>query len=116
MFMFVFFFFQAEDGIRDRDVTGVQTCALPILMQAADCDPTDNSRSRQERRREIVRAGALSEDQDGKNGVQDTEAEHSRQPETPFSVCELFAVRFIEPIVYSPAETVFLHWKSPFQR
>src|SRR5437773_8037064 len=26
----IFFFFQAEDGIRDRDVTGVQTCALPI--------------------------------------------------------------------------------------
>ena len=26
-----FFFFQAEDGIRDRLVTGVQTCALPIL-------------------------------------------------------------------------------------
>ena len=25
-----FFFFQAEDGIRDYDVTGVQTCALPI--------------------------------------------------------------------------------------
>src|SRR5229473_2536078 len=30
--MFVnFFFFQAEDGIRDKLVTGVQTCALPIL-------------------------------------------------------------------------------------
>src|SRR5207248_3647618 len=27
-----FFFFQAEDGIRDRTVTGVQTCALPISM------------------------------------------------------------------------------------
>src|SRR2546422_6158989 len=27
---FVFFFFQAEDGIRDVAVTGVQTCALPI--------------------------------------------------------------------------------------
>src|SRR5699024_11509148 len=26
----VLFFFQAEDGIRDRNVTGVQTCALPI--------------------------------------------------------------------------------------
>src|SRR5699024_592513 len=26
-----FFFFQAEEGIRDRNVTGVQTCALPIL-------------------------------------------------------------------------------------
>src|SRR5476649_1847137 len=29
--MLVFFFFQAEDGIRDHCVTGVQTCALPIL-------------------------------------------------------------------------------------
>src|SRR5437879_11505459 len=29
--MFAFFFFQAEDGIRDTSVTGVQTCALPIL-------------------------------------------------------------------------------------
>src|SRR5207253_8248355 len=28
----VFFFFQAEDGIRDGHVTGVQTCALPILL------------------------------------------------------------------------------------
>src|SRR5688572_31781294 len=28
--MFCFFFFQAEDGIRDLTVTGVQTCALPI--------------------------------------------------------------------------------------
>src|SRR6266702_4975255 len=27
-----FFFFQAEDGIRDGHVTGVQTCALPILF------------------------------------------------------------------------------------
>src|SRR5690606_40192295 len=27
---FLFFFFQAEDGIRDFHVTGVQTCALPI--------------------------------------------------------------------------------------
>src|SRR5215217_91069 len=29
-FFVVFFFFQAEDGIRDIGVTGVQTCALPI--------------------------------------------------------------------------------------
>src|SRR2546430_6629857 len=29
-----FFFFQAEDGIRDLTVTGVQTCALPILLVA----------------------------------------------------------------------------------
>src|SRR5688572_32495732 len=30
MICFFFFFFQAEDGIRDLTVTGVQTCALPI--------------------------------------------------------------------------------------
>src|SRR3989441_13257361 len=29
----MFFFFQAEDGIRDKLVTGVQTCALPISLQ-----------------------------------------------------------------------------------
>src|SRR5699024_11599677 len=29
---FYIFFFQAEDGIRDRNVTGVQTCALPISI------------------------------------------------------------------------------------
>src|SRR5687767_15713535 len=29
------FFFQAEDGIRDKLVTGVQTCALPISLRAA---------------------------------------------------------------------------------
>src|SRR3989440_3946902 len=37
-----FFFFQAEDGIRDLIVTGVQTCALPICpvglpLQSANC-------------------------------------------------------------------------------
>src|SRR5690606_17087730 len=29
---YLYFFFQAEDGIRDFHVTGVQTCALPILF------------------------------------------------------------------------------------
>src|SRR5688572_33248983 len=32
--MCIFFFFQAEDGIRDLTVTGVQTCALPISTAA----------------------------------------------------------------------------------
>src|SRR5262249_60001457 len=49
-----FFFFQAEDGIRDWSVTGVQTCALPIFLDvghisvghaaelhAVDRDPVD---------------------------------------------------------------------------
>src|SRR2546427_8505104 len=34
-----FFFFQAEDGIRDLTVTGVQTCALPILFEPATKQP-----------------------------------------------------------------------------
>src|SRR2546425_3706084 len=42
---FFFFFFQAEDGIRDKLVTGVQTCALPIssldsLASASSCAVT----------------------------------------------------------------------------
>src|SRR2546425_9982088 len=31
-----FFFFQAEDGIRDKLVTGVQTCALPIYLEEVE--------------------------------------------------------------------------------
>src|SRR5882762_2765942 len=41
--MLFFFFFQAEDGIRDSSVTGVQTCALPIcrplVLQGKDSTP-----------------------------------------------------------------------------
>src|SRR5699024_5633066 len=36
--LILFFFFQAEDGIRDRNVTGVQTCALPIFDPDAGTD------------------------------------------------------------------------------
>src|SRR5690625_4519157 len=35
VFLVFFFFFQAEDGIRDGHVTGVQTCALPIFFISA---------------------------------------------------------------------------------
>src|SRR5580693_9801249 len=37
-FCVFFFFFQAEDGIRDGTVTGVQTCALPIYHFSSDAD------------------------------------------------------------------------------
>src|SRR2546421_9180322 len=42
---FFFFFFQAEDGIRDLIVTGVQTCALPISPRifVAKLDPKGSS-------------------------------------------------------------------------
>src|SRR5688500_20224489 len=38
--MLYFFFFQAEDGIRDYKVTGVQTCALPISAKPAAASTT----------------------------------------------------------------------------
>src|SRR5436190_23629020 len=45
-----FFFFQAEDGIRDHCVTGVQTCALPISMGNARRRRWMTRRSRKRRR------------------------------------------------------------------
>src|SRR5207244_7453584 len=42
---FLVFFFQAEDGIRDDLVTGVQTCALPISVSAADTGSVHGSGS-----------------------------------------------------------------------
>src|SRR5438046_10730418 len=39
MLLFFVFFFQAEDGIRDWSVTGVQTCALPIYARQAADEP-----------------------------------------------------------------------------
>src|SRR5436305_8392068 len=41
----LYFFFQAEDGIRDADVTGVQTCALPISTTRRDADNEASSGS-----------------------------------------------------------------------
>src|SRR3712207_7449847 len=38
--MILFFFFQAEDGIRDIGVTGVQTCALPIYSRMRNLENT----------------------------------------------------------------------------
>src|SRR5205823_10657189 len=38
VFVILFFFFQAEDGIRDKLVTGVQTCALPISRRCEEMD------------------------------------------------------------------------------
>src|SRR5476649_1865410 len=43
LYIIIFFFFQAEDGIRDHCVTGVQTCALPICACTAVGFATDSS-------------------------------------------------------------------------
>src|SRR5699024_11652955 len=41
------FFFQAEDSIRYRNVTGVQTCALPIFFGSDFCDQCTDSETRE---------------------------------------------------------------------
>src|SRR5260221_6729633 len=46
-----FFFFQAEDGIRDHCVTGVQTCALPISRCAQRQGPDDRGAREEHRAR-----------------------------------------------------------------
>src|SRR5256885_8223426 len=60
---FCFFFFQAEDGIRDYKVTGVQTCALPIFganprREAPVLSPTFRLPLRQRLRMRALSTGA----------------------------------------------------------
>src|SRR2546430_2901603 len=50
--VFCFFFFQAEDGIRDLTVTGVQTCALPIFIRLDEIQP-GKSKSFEEARADL---------------------------------------------------------------
>src|SRR5262249_59485839 len=80
------FFFQAEDGIRDWSVTGVQTCALPI----SDRQERQRRRERRvaDRRLEVLdeveaRAGERAVDQQRLDGRrrEDPVAEHRRSEE-----------------------------------
>src|SRR2546430_10025395 len=64
-----FFFFQAEDGIRDLTVTGVQTCALPISAPRRDVDMRHVRDGRGGARgRAEARARALAEEDVGRCG------------------------------------------------
>src|SRR5258708_34000408 len=59
MVWYWFFFFQAEDGIRDDLVTGVQTCALPILKLFKMAFPLEQKLLGL-RNRDFVKANAIS--------------------------------------------------------
>src|SRR5256885_3563322 len=59
----IFFFFQAEDGIRDYKVTGVQTCALPISSASTVGLPRESMISRP--RISVMRLIGLSSSQQG---------------------------------------------------
>src|SRR5467141_213563 len=56
--MLFFFFFQAEDGIRDSSVTGVQTCALPICCKSGSyvrSDPAGENPAGKEKQKSLSR-------------------------------------------------------------
>src|SRR5207249_12034518 len=64
MFFFCvcFFFFQAEDGIRDRNVTGVQTCALPIFREPEDSNHGRDGRCDCRRIRQLEHRAGFPDD------------------------------------------------------
>src|SRR5690348_17472022 len=64
-----FFFFQAEDGIRDGRVTGVQTCALPILR--------DRMRTGRKPPRDVVLAFVADEEAGGRLGARHLVENHA---------------------------------------
>src|SRR5204863_2001012 len=64
------FFFQAEDGIRDLYVTGVQTCALPISFAPTPCKRSHQTRCRRRERSDST--GESSESSAGPQRVPET--------------------------------------------
>src|SRR6266496_53455 len=62
----IYFFFQAEDGIRDLYVTGVQTCALPIWPGSGDVDGPAGVRAQELQVLHLDRA--LAPDRPGDSG------------------------------------------------
>src|SRR2546430_16113904 len=83
-----YFFFQAEDGIRDLTVTGVQTCALPIFHQgrgpagpggAASCTPSTQMRlARATRARRPSTLGEPEAERAGRAGDRESGVEGKR--------------------------------------
>src|SRR6266542_1842158 len=88
-----FFFFQAEDGIRDATVTGVQTCALPILA------------GREQPRRQValvtLHAADLAERMAGDQNAHERFSTSARSASRNGSMCSRRRITF----VYRPAAT-----------
>src|SRR6266540_6806229 len=69
-----FFFFQAEDGIRDRDVTGVQTCALPLAGELPPLPVEPSGPGRGTQRVAVIDLGLHGPvpERQGQHGLTDT--------------------------------------------
>src|SRR3990170_5536629 len=77
--MFFFFFFQAEDGIRDDLVTGVQTCALPICRRGGRVDGRHHVGLRDRQARRVEEAIRSEERRGGKEGRSRWAPYHSKK-------------------------------------
>src|SRR5206468_8516782 len=80
-----FFFFQAEDGIRDLIVTGVQTCALPISASAPWATACAASRAggRPGRRGRVVCRRRATRRRAARRGFPDAAASRARRSRSP---------------------------------
>src|SRR5690606_39691186 len=73
--VYFFFFFQAEDGIRDFHVTGVQTCALPIYLKVFQSRAAGLEQEAREARAALAAAQADADGLgDGPDDADDPEA------------------------------------------
>src|SRR5207248_8154779 len=111
MFFFKFFFFQAEDGIRDRTVTGVQTCALPISNvncgQYGNVANNDNCAT-------IASGGFLEATGSTlrSNGTSGRSEEHTSELQSPYElVCRLLLEKKNDTLVRKPVQ----HVPHPFR-
>src|SRR2546426_9846695 len=89
-----FFFFQAEDGIRDYKVTGVQTCALPISQRSS----AHSGFARQLRRIERAGGGIISAEVGGINGDHANRARDAEPDDAPV----VAALRAAPPAGFPP--------------
>src|SRR2546422_1670913 len=80
-FLLSFFFFQAEDGIRDVAVTGVQTCALPIWARRRARVPDRLREDRLDRVRARGRLGARGGQPRHATSVREAARIHASPPE-----------------------------------
>src|SRR5216683_6954610 len=79
--LFFFFFFQAEDGIRDLIVTGVQTCALPISSAPGMSTPCTGGWASSRRCRSCGRRTRSEERRVGKECRSRWSPDHSKKKE-----------------------------------
>src|SRR3989441_13121671 len=105
--MFFFFFFQAEDGIRDKLVTGVQTCALPISIGELHNFPPGVVMTAQPQG--VLLSARLEKIRDKArllriHSLRATSAAGSGHPTSCLSAAELVAATFFHAMKFDPSD------------